>query len=93
MITGEALSTSHAAKLLNCGTRKSISKWTVQRKLHKNNFRTIEKKKPLLSEKYRKARLDFVKKYESWLHEDWKKIIFSDKTKISRFQRSSMKME
>lgn len=66
MITEEALSTSHAAKLLQCDTGKSISKWTVQRKLHRNKFRAIKKKKkPLLSEKNRKARLDLVKKNQS----------------------------
>ena len=43
----------------------------------------VKKKQPLLSAKYRKAHLDFAIVYKDWTIEDWKKIIWSDKTKIN----------
>lgn len=43
LATGEATSTAHAAKLLQEDTGTSVSKWTVQRTMHKNHFRAIEK--------------------------------------------------
>nr|XP_047137386.1 uncharacterized protein LOC124813897 [Hydra vulgaris] len=52
LTTGEAKSTSHAAKLLQRDTGKNVSRWTVQRDLIKN---------------------------------DWKKVIWSDETKINRY--------
>ncbi|XP_065650813.1 uncharacterized protein LOC136078932 [Hydra vulgaris] len=79
LTTREAKSTSHAAKLLQRDIRKNVSRWTVQRDLKKSKFRAIEKKKkPLLSKKNIKARLNFVKKYENFTEDDWKKVNWSD---------------
>jgi hypothetical protein len=43
-----------------------------------------KKKKPLLSAVHRKKRLAFALKYQNWTVEDWKKVIWSDETKINR---------
>lgn len=87
LTVGEAESTSHAAQLLHQDTGKKVSRWTVQRALRKANVRAIEKKeKPLLSKKNVKARLEFEKRYQSWTEDEWKQVIFSDETKINRFQ-------
>jgi hypothetical protein len=45
----------------------------------------VKKKKPLLSVKHRKTRLAFAQKYGKWTVEDWKRVIWSDETKINRF--------
>jgi hypothetical protein len=45
----------------------------------------VKKKKPLLSVRHRKARLAFAQKYREWTVEDWKRVIWSDETKINRF--------
>jgi len=45
----------------------------------------VKKKKPLLSARYRKARLAFAQKYGGWIVEDWKRVIWSDESKINRF--------
>jgi transposase len=43
-----------------------------------------KKKKPFLNKKHRKARMDFALAYQHWTVEDWKKIVWSDETKINR---------
>ena len=45
----------------------------------------MKKKKPLLSVRHRKARLAFAQKHREWTVEDWKRVIWSDETKINRF--------
>jgi len=43
-----------------------------------------KKKKPLLSAVHCKKRLAFALKYQNWIVEDWKRVIWSDETKINR---------
>ena len=44
----------------------------------------MKKKKPFLSIMYRKKCLSFALKYKEWTIEDWKRVIWSDETKINR---------
>jgi transposase len=44
----------------------------------------VKQKRPFLSIKHKRARLDFATKYLHWTLEDWKHVIFSDETKINR---------
>ena len=44
----------------------------------------MKKKKPFLSKKHRKARMDFALTHQHWTVEDWKKVVWSDETKINR---------
>ena len=44
----------------------------------------VKKKKPLLSVNHRKRRLFFALKYQHWTVEDWKRVIWSDVTKINK---------
>lgn len=46
----------------------------------------VKQEKPALSEKNVKARLKFCKEHKNWSVEDWKRVIWSDETKINRFQ-------
>ena len=49
-------------------------------------MRAIAKvKKPLLKPHHKRARMDFAEKYLHWTVEDWKRVIWSDETKINRF--------
>jgi len=43
----------------------------------------IKKKKPFLSQKHRKHRLAWAKKYQHWTVDDWRLVVFSDETKIN----------
>jgi hypothetical protein len=44
----------------------------------------VKKKKPFLSQRHRKARMDFALAHQHWTVEDWKKVVWSDETKINR---------
>jgi len=43
-------------------------------------------KKPLLSKKNRRSRLNFAKTHLHWTEHDWKKVIWSDESKFSLFK-------
>jgi Transposase len=63
-----------------------VSDSTVRRALREAELETMEKPiKPQLSNKNVKERLKFAKQDKFWTIEDWKHVIFSDETKISRF--------
>ena len=42
-------------------------------------------KKPFLKAKHRRDRLNFALKYGEWTVDDWKRVLWSDETKINRF--------
>lgn len=44
----------------------------------------VKKKRPLLTKRHRKDRLDFALSHQDWTMEDWKKVVWSDETKINR---------
>ncbi|CAK9820118.1 Transposable element Tcb1 transposase [Anthophora quadrimaculata] len=89
--SGEASSAIMAAKLLKEDTNIQISQWTAQRTLKGAEFRSIKKKKkPMLSKKNIKRRLEFAKKYRNWTTTDWERVIWSDKTKINRICSDGM---
>ena len=49
-----------------------------------SGLRAVPKKKhPLLSSNHKKARMDFALAHENWSVDDWKRIIWSDETKIN----------
>jgi len=43
----------------------------------------MKRKRPFLSKKHRKARMDFAIRHLDWTVEDWKRVIWSDETKIN----------
>jgi hypothetical protein len=64
----------------------AVSAATVRRALKEAGLVSFVKpKKPLLSAKNVKARLAFAKSHLGWTLDDWKRVIWSDETKISRF--------
>ena len=57
----------------------------VRNVLKKNNFRSVVKKKcPLLKKQHRINCLKFAKYHENWTVEDWKRVLWTDETKINR---------
>ena len=86
------LITSHKAEnvvqvtktLSNNIINQPLSPNTVHQHLKKSGMKAVVKRKhPLLSAKHRKAHLDFAYAHRDWTIEDWKKIIWSDETKIN----------
>ncbi|GAN04143.1 hypothetical protein MAM1_0056c03603 [Mucor ambiguus] len=59
---------------------------TVRNALRASGLGAIEKQsKPLLSEKNVKKRLEWCRKHEDWTVDDWKRVIWTDETKINHF--------
>ncbi|KAG1295264.1 hypothetical protein G6F64_013341 [Rhizopus arrhizus] len=48
-----------------------------------NFFSAIKVKKPLLTAKHMKRRLAWAKKYQNWTTDDWRRVVFSDETKVN----------
>ncbi|KAG1532494.1 hypothetical protein G6F49_013683 [Rhizopus delemar] len=48
-----------------------------------NFFAAIKVKKPLLTAKHMKRRLVWAKKHQNCTTDDWRRVVFSDKTKVS----------
>ncbi len=62
-----------------------ISPKTVQRRLHKAGlYARAPLKKPALTNKHIKARYAFGLKHQSWTVDDWKRVLFTDETKINK---------
>lgn len=75
-----------------------VSAQTVRNYLKSAGLQPIVKpKKPLLSKKNIKSRLSWAKAHVDWTIADWKRVVWSDETKIDRFgsdgQRYAWKRE
>jgi hypothetical protein len=84
--TGKSKTVVDLSKELNRRFKISASTDTISRALKNKGMKSGEKKKkPLLSQKNIKARLDFARSHQNWTKDDWGRVIFSDETKINRF--------
>ena len=45
----------------------------------------MQQKKPLLTRRHVQTQVRFARRYANWTVHDWNRIIFSDETKINRF--------
>ena len=85
--TGKAANAVKATNYINTIIPILIFSETMRRVLRKNSFKAVvKKKKPLLSARHRQRRLAFALKHRNWTVKDWKRVIWSDETKINRFQ-------
>ena len=83
--TGKADNAVQVAKSLADVTNKTLSPQTVRNRLKGVGMKAVVKKKrPLLSARHRKERLDFAIAHKDWTLEDWKRVVWSDETKINR---------
>ena len=63
----------------------SISSRTIHRELKRAGLKPIVKKKrPFLSSTHRRKRLEFAERHQHWTVDDWKRVVWSDETKINR---------
>jgi len=64
------------AKSLQNNLNHSVSAETVRRALKNEGLKAVTKKKrPFLSVKHRRERMDFAISHRDWTIEDWKKVI------------------
>jgi transposase len=74
-----------ASKMLRDDFDVSVSPQTVRNTLKECDLTPAKKvKKPLLTKRHRRLRLEFARRYENWTVDDWKNVIFSDETKVNR---------
>ena len=83
--SGKADTSETVRKAINTEHGILVSTQTIRNILKKNGLKAGPKiKKPLLSARHLKLRLDFARKYKHWTIEDWRRVVFSDETKINR---------
>ena len=91
----EISSASQAAKKLNSeevNEKKKVCSETVRRALKSSGMKAVKKKnKTLLAARNHKKRLDFAMRHKDWTVEDWKRVIWSDETKINRMGSDGQK--
>jgi transposase len=87
LVTVGGLETAvHAAKVLREGREVGFCDNTLRSALRDVGLSACEKiPKPCLSKKNVRERLRFARIHEEWTVEDWKRVVFSDETKINRF--------
>lgn len=74
-----------ASDLTKAGVK--VSSQTVRNRLRTSGYRgCTARRKPLISAKNRRARLEFAKKYVSESVEFWENVLWTDETKINFFQ-------
>ena len=80
------------SKALQNVTNQSICAQTVRLHLKRKGMRPVVKRKsPLLKPHHRKARMEFAERHLEWTIEDWKKVWWSDETKINCLGSNGMK--
>ena|SRR5947199_6012427 len=83
--SGKVDTAVNVAKVLRNVTNQSLSIQTVRNGLKAAGMKAVvKKKKPFLSKRHRRERMDFALRHQHWTVEDWKKVVWSDETKINR---------
>ncbi|KAI5115405.1 hypothetical protein M0805_004187 [Coniferiporia weirii] len=83
--SGKAENAVQVARILRTITNGSVSDETVRNCLKGAGMKAVVKKKrPILSKRHRKEQLDFASAHKDWTLEDWKKVVWSDETKVNR---------
>jgi transposase len=74
------------AKSLHAEFGINVTPQTVRRALREQGMGAVEKtKKPMLTRKQIKNRLTFAKAHQFWTKDDWRRVVYTDESKINRF--------
>ena len=83
--TGKAENAAQVTKPLQEIINQPLSTKTVQHHLKKAGMKAVVKRKrPFLSKRHMRERLDWAIAHKDWTVEDWKMVVYSDETKINR---------
>ena len=77
-----------SSKEIKTNLNLNVSRRLIRHRLSTDmKFKTRKPlKKPLITPKQAKKRLEFCKKYENWSDEHWKTVMFSDESAFYQFQ-------
>lgn len=85
MRMGKLANATDAAQALRNITNQSVTPQTVRRNLKSSGWTAVKKRKrPALKKSHIRARWEFAQRHLHWTLEDWKRVIWSDETKINR---------
>lgn len=84
--TGHLDTAVQATHYINSVIPHPVCPQTVRNVLKQEDFRAMVKpKKPKLTLAHRKRRMEFALKHQNWTLDDWKRVLWSDESKINRF--------
>ena len=79
-------------RVMNNTSCVNVSRQTVSRQLQEIGlFNRTPRKKPLVSSKNNKKRLEFANRYVIWIYENWAKVFFSDESEFNLFGNDGKK--
>ena len=82
--TGKLENAVQATQFINSIIPNPVHPQTVRNALKEAGYQSATKKKvPMLKLTHRQRRLKFAQYHENWTVEDWKRILWSDETKIN----------
>jgi Transposase/DDE superfamily endonuclease len=75
-----------ATKWLNTASVNPVQSQTVRNILKQHDLNAGAKsKKPMLKAAHRKRRLEFAQYHREWTIDDWRRVLWTDETKINRY--------
>lgn len=83
--TGQCENAVQVRKAMNQNRDDKVCTQTIRNALRKERF-VVRRllKKPRLTPRHRRARLDWAHKHRQWTLDDWKRVLWSDETKVNR---------
>ena len=94
MTQGTQKTPEQVAAAIKESLNMSITSQTVRNVLKKAGLKAQKRvKKPALSLRLKRDRFNFATKYKEWTVEDWKKVIWSDETKINWIDSDGIKQQ
>lgn len=83
--SGKANTAVDLVKNVRESTGIEVGPDTIRRALKEAGLRSATKvKKPYLQPRHIRQRLEFAQRHQHWTNDDWKRVIWSDETKINR---------
>lgn len=85
IMSGRSDNATQLSQRLTNEANISVSTETIRRTLRQAGLKaSVKPKKPRLLPRHIKDRLEFAIRYEHWTVDDWKRVVWSDETKINR---------
>ena len=87
IITGKLDNAIQITNYINIIIQKPVCPQTVWNALKRNHLMGVVKgKKPLLKARHKQRSLEFALYHQNWTIENWKRVIWLDKTKVNRIR-------